>query len=223
MCASQAAARRASRGTVRLADREDSPDTTEASASSDEPLDSTRELLERARNGDRAALEQVFAHHLPKLKRWASGRLPRWARDISDTPDLVQETVLQTFKRIEDFEPRGEGALQAYLRQALINRVRTEFRRAGRRPSVEELDSQEEAEGTSPLETAIGQETVEHYETALSRLRSEERDAIISRVEFGLTYQEIADAFDKPSMDAARKAVVRALMRLAEEMRRLRE
>ena len=113
--------------------------------------------------------------------------------------------------------------MQAYLRQALINRVRTEFRRTGRRPSMEELDSQEEAQGTSPLEAAIGQETVEHYETALSRLRPAERDAIISRVEFGLTYQEIADALDKPSMDAARKAVVRALMRLAAEMKRLRE
>ena len=188
-----------------------------------EPLDSTFELLQRARHGDRDALEQVFARHIPALQRWASGRLPRWARDISDTPDLVQETVLQTFKRIEDFEPRGEGALQAYLRQALINRIRTEFRRTGRRPGVKELDSQEEAPGTSPLEAAIGQETVEHYETALSRLKPAERAAIISRVEFGLTYQEIADECGKASMDAARKAVVRALVRLAEEMKRLRD
>ncbi len=197
--------------------------TGDADMSASEPLDSTFELLKRARSGDRDALEQVFARHIPMLQRWASGRFPRWARDISDTPDLVQETVLQTFKSIEDFEPRGEGALQAYLRQALLNRIRTEFRRTGRRPSMEELESQEEAQGTSPLEAAIGQETVEHYETALSRLRPEEREAIISRVEFGLTYQEIADAFDKPSMDAARKTVVRALMRLAEQMKRLRE
>lgn len=74
--------------------------------------DTTFHLLQRARGGDRAALNAMFARHIPKLRRWASGRLPRWARDLADTHDLVQDTVLQTFKRIMDaFEPRGEGAL----------------------------------------------------------------------------------------------------------------
>ena len=60
----------------------------------------------------------------------ASGRLPRWARDTADTQDLVQETLFQTFKKIEKFEARGEGALFAYLRQAILNRIRDELRRA---------------------------------------------------------------------------------------------
>src|SRR4029078_9466316 len=96
-------------------------------------LHSSLTLLERARAGDRAALESLVARHLPRLQRWASGRLPRWARDMADTQDLVQETLFQTFKRIEAFEPRGEGALQAYLRQAVLNRIREELRRAKRR------------------------------------------------------------------------------------------
>ena len=58
----------------------------------------------------------------------------------------MQETVLQVFKRLEAFEPRGEGALQAYLRQAVMNRIRNEFRSKGRRPSFEDLDDQAPAD-----------------------------------------------------------------------------
>ena len=184
---------------------------------------STARLLAKARDGDKQALDDLFGRHLPPLQRWASGRLPRWARDITDTQDLVQETALQTFKRIEAFEPRGQGALQAYLRQALLNRIRSEFRHKGRTPGRDPLDSKVEDQGTSPIEAAIGQETLDHYEKALERLKPMERDLIISRVELDLSYQEIADAFEKPSMDAARKATVRALVRLADEMAQLRQ
>jgi len=57
----------------------------------------------------------------------ASGRLPKWARDRANTDELVQKTLIQTFKRIEHFEPRRVGALQAYLRQAVLNRIRNEL------------------------------------------------------------------------------------------------
>jgi RNA polymerase sigma-70 factor (ECF subfamily) len=183
-------------------------------------FDSTFELLEAARKGDREALEHLFARHLKPLQRWASGRLPQWARDLADTDDLVQDTLLQTFKRIEDFEPRRVGALQAYLRQAVLNRLRDELRRKGRQPDAVELNGLERAETQSPLEEAIGREAVESYEQALQRLRPEEREAVIARVEMGYTYEEMAEALAKPTADAARKAAQRALVRLAEEMKR---
>jgi DNA-directed RNA polymerase specialized sigma24 family protein len=103
------------------------PGASASAASTDG--ESTSSLIERARAGDAEALERVFARQRQPLQRWASGRLPKWARDISDTEDLVQETLLQTFKRIGDFEPRRVGALQAYLRQAVLNRIRRWNRR----------------------------------------------------------------------------------------------
>jgi DNA-directed RNA polymerase specialized sigma24 family protein len=78
------------------------------------PLESTFHLISRARAGDRDALERLFARHAGPLQRWASGRLPKWARQLSDTDDLVQDALVQTFKRIGEFEPRGVGALQAW-------------------------------------------------------------------------------------------------------------
>jgi RNA polymerase sigma-70 factor (ECF subfamily) len=140
---------------------------------------------------------------------------------MASTDDLVQETLLQTFKRIEEFEPRGVGALQAYLRQAVLNRIRDELRRKGRKPPSVELDDLDVAGDSSPLEDAIGREAAEHYERALERLRPEDRDAIIGRVELGLSYEELAESLGKPTPDAARKAAQRALVRLAEEMKAL--
>jgi RNA polymerase sigma-70 factor (ECF subfamily) len=184
---------------------------------------STFRLLVRVREGDSTALDELFARYLVPLRRWATGRLPRYARDAADTQDLVQETLLQTFKKIEGFEPLREGALQAYLRQALLNRIRDELRRHRRRPATQGIDTGIPDPGASALEQAIGAEAVERYETALARLKPEEREAIIARVEMGCGYDEMALALGKPTADAARKAAQRALVRLADEMKRARE
>jgi RNA polymerase sigma-70 factor (ECF subfamily) len=183
-------------------------------------LTSTADLLRRARAGDEEALNDLFRRHLPPLRRWARGRLPRWTRDLRDTEDLVQETVAQTLRRLDAFEPRHEGALQAYLRQALINRVRDEVRRLNRYPAAAGLDESDRFAdpSASPLEEAIGKQALERYEAAMQRLKTEERDIIIARVEMQHSYQQIAAAHGKSSPDAARMAVTRALVRLAEEM-----
>ena len=186
-------------------------------------VESTFHLIERARAGDQEALERLFARHLKPLQRWARGRLPRWARDLAETDDLVQDTLVQTFKRIEDFEPRRVGALQAYLRQAVLNRIRNELRRHGRQPPAADLEDMEADSAESPLEQVIGREAVERYEQALQRLTPEQQEAIIGRVEMGYDYEELAEALGKPTSEAARKAAQRALVRLAQEMGRAAE
>jgi RNA polymerase sigma-70 factor, ECF subfamily len=132
----------------------------------------------------------------------------------------VQETVVRAVKRIDRFESRHEGALQAYLRQAIVNRIRDEVRRAKRSPAPSALDDNAAATEASPLEEAIGGEALQRYEAALARLRPEEREAIIARVEMDGSYLDVAVALGKPSPDAARMAVSRALVRLAQEMTR---
>jgi RNA polymerase sigma-70 factor (ECF subfamily) len=192
----------------------------ESEAPSPQDPASTLSLLQRARQGDADALNELCRRHMPSLRRWARGRLPKWTRDLRDTEDLVQETLTQTLRHIDTFEPRHDGALQAYLRQALVNRVRDEVRRVTRRPAgvvLEDHDGYTDP-SASPLEQVIGVEAMERYEAALQRLRPEERELIIARVEMQQSYQQIAGAHGKSSPDAARMAVSRALVRLAEEM-----
>jgi len=182
---------------------------------------STLTLLTRARAGDESALNDLFARYLPGLARWASRRLPPWARQLSDTHDLVQDALVRTFKKVDGFEHRGEGAFLAYLRQVVMNRIRDEIRSAKRLPPQAELDSEIPDPQESPLQQAVGAEALERYEKALAEVSAGERELIIARVELGLSYREIAEIAGKPSPDAARMAVSRAIAGLAKRMQRL--
>jgi RNA polymerase sigma-70 factor (ECF subfamily) len=182
------------------------------------PLESTQQLLDLVRQGDRDALDRLYARCLPPLRRWARGRLPAAARGALDTQDLVQDTVVNSLRRLDQFDSRHEGALQAYLRQAVLNRIRDEARRFSRRPVQAELSESFQSEGASPLDIAIGREGVERYEAALQRLRPADREAIIGRLELQHDYQELAIILGKPNANAARVAVTRALARLMEQL-----
>ena len=175
------------------------------------------ELLARARAGDDEALNDLCARYLPRLQRWAHGRLPSWARGALDTHDIVQDTLAQVVQRLGSFEPRHDGAFQAYLHQSLLNRVRDQIRWAQRRPT-DALATDRPAEGPSPFEEAIGSEAVARYEAALLRLKAADREAIIARIELGLPYPDVARALGKPTVAAAHVAVSRALVKLAKEM-----
>jgi RNA polymerase sigma-70 factor (ECF subfamily) len=181
-------------------------------------MDSTAALLARVRGGDGAAREALFQRYLPLLRRWAHGRLPARARGLSDTDDLVQMTLIRALNHVEDFESRHEGAFLAYLRQILLNQVRDEIRKTNRRPSGEEIGDDLQDPGPSPLDQTIGRQAVERYEAALATLPKDQQQAVIMRLELGMTYEEIALAVGRPTANAARKMVERAIARLAEQM-----
>jgi RNA polymerase sigma-70 factor (ECF subfamily) len=180
--------------------------------------ESSFELIERAQAGDSTALERLLERYRPRLQRWASGRLPRYARDMADTEDLVQDALIGTVRNFKAFEHRAEWALQAYLRRAVTNRIRDELRKVQSRPRRDELPADAEARDLSPLQAAVGRETFAQYEKALEALGEAEREAVIARVELGSSYEEIAALLDKPSADAARMTVSRALTKLAQVM-----
>ena len=180
----------------------------------------TLALLRRARDGDRDALDGLFARLLPSLRRWAHGRLPGGVRDLSDTADLVQHAIVGALRHLDRFEPRRRDALRAYLRQAIRNRVLDELRRHGRRPLHVPIDGANLAAeaGLSPLARLLSREQEERFHRAIDRLRAEDRELVIARLDLGYNYSQIALATGRPSPDAARMAVHRALLRLAEEM-----
>ena len=177
--------------------------------------ESSFELIERAQSGDAAALTRLLERYRPRLRRWASGRLPRYAREISDTEDLVQDVLLGTFRNFQKFENRDEWALQKYLRRAVMNRVRTELERFANRPRAETMPEDMASPELSPLQRALGAETFARYDAALSQLSEPEQEAVIARLELGCTFQEVALLLGKPSEDAARMTVTRAVEKVA--------
>ena len=105
-----------------------------------EAEDATLVLIARAREGDVNALNDLCTRYLPRLTRWAHGRLPAGARGAIDTHDVVQETLAHVVRRLPAFEPRHEGAFQGYVRRALLNRIRDEARKLGRKGPPEPLN-----------------------------------------------------------------------------------
>lgn len=181
----------------------------------------SRELLRRAQEGDTQALNRLFGRYMPPLRRLAHRRVPAWARNAMDTGDLVQDTILQAFKRLKFFEPRRDGALLGYLRRSLLNRIRDQFRWASRHPGSVELDDTTADEGASPLELTISEEERERYRAGLAKLRPADREAIVGRVELGYSYEQLALVLRKPTPEAARLAVRRALVKLGEQMQQI--
>jgi RNA polymerase sigma-70 factor (ECF subfamily) len=183
------------------------------------PLDSTAVLLGRIHAGDVTARDRLLSRYAPVLRRWAHGRLPASARGMADTDDLVQVSLVGAWNRLGMFEHLGRGSFLAYLRRCVLNAIRQEIRRSRRRPAGVEMAC-EPADGVrSVVEEAIGRETLERYEAALLELGEERREAAMLRLEFGWSYQEIADALGKKNANVARMLVVRALAVLAERMR----
>jgi RNA polymerase sigma factor (sigma-70 family) len=185
---------------------------------SEAQVDQSVTLLLKAQGGDNDALNQLLARYLPRLQRWASGRLPWGLRTMLDTGDLVQDAVVNALPHLDKLEIRTERALLYYLQRAVKNHVIDLHKRARRRPARAEMPECFPAAGISPQEAAIGAEALERYERALASMKNDDRQAIVLRVDRGLPYEEIATQLGKPSADAARMAVTRAIVRLAAKM-----
>ena len=179
---------------------------------------STADLVSRVRRGDERARDQLFGRYLAVLTRFAHGRIPAGARGAQDTDDVVQEALVRALKRIESFEPRRQGSFLAYLKTIVNNMIKDLGRKVGRTPHHEAYEDDVPAGDRDVLDTLVTRQEFEVYLAAMERLRAEQKDAIIQRIEHGKTYQELAEHLGCPTANAARMVVHRALVRLTDEM-----
>jgi RNA polymerase sigma factor (sigma-70 family) len=197
--------------------------TQSAFRASEEDLESSISLLHRAQAGDRGALGTLYDRYFPRLSRWASGRLSPGAHHLQETSDIVQEVLIQFFAKVQAIQLRHDAALMAYLRTAILNRIRDASRRAARRPEGHAPASLRESAlkspSPTPFETCLAADTAERYEEALGLLEEDERAAVILRVEMDYSNAEIAAALESVSVDAARMFTHRAILKLAKAMK----
>jgi RNA polymerase sigma factor (sigma-70 family) len=180
---------------------------------------SSLRLLRRAQAGETSATNLLFQRQWVALLRWAHGRLPRYARAVADTADIVQDAILQTFRRLSLIEPRGPQTLQVYLRRAVQNRIKDELRRVARRPDVPLLEPDTFADAAAPPDVAfLRAQDAERYKRALATLRPSEQELIVGRFELEYSYQQLALMTGRATADAARVALNRAVLKLAEAL-----
>jgi RNA polymerase sigma-70 factor (ECF subfamily) len=178
----------------------------------------TVSLLARARAGDVHARNLLLQRHRPALVRWVHGRLPLRTRDDQDTEDIVQRSLIRALEPMERFEPRHEGAFLAYLCKVAQNLMLDDHRKVQRRPERVELEEHHADAGPTPLDLVVDGDELEHYEEALLRLPEDFRVAIRLRLELDYSYAEMAKAMERPTENAARLLLQRAVKRLVREM-----
>jgi len=179
---------------------------------------STTSLLNMIREGKEHCRDELYRRCLPMMLHFAKGRLPSNCRDSADTEDLVQVTLMRSLKQLDNFEAHQSGAFFAYLRTIMLNAVRDEIRKKSNNLNTIDAEKVPLAAKDSVVATAIGLQTLDAYEIALSKLTEKIREAVILRIEFDLSYEEIAIELELASSDTARMRVTRGLTQLAELM-----
>ncbi len=178
----------------------------------------THELLRRIRAGSDEAQQALYQRCLPLLQRWAHGRLPRGVRDVADTDDLVQVTLMRALKHLGEVQSDASGSFLAYLRQILLNEVRGEMRKRrvrGEQLDVSTLELADEQD--SAIEQLVGRDRLRAYESALASLGQRQQELILMRLEFGMSFPEIALETGEAA-DTVRMAITRALKVLTERI-----
>lgn len=203
--------------------------------SSDPALTQTMDLLRRAQDGSREALDALFARYYERVRRIVRLRLGRGLRSRLDSGDILQETFLDALASFERFEMRAESAFIQWLARIAEHRIRdaADYHGAQKRARGREISLDAPFEGdhgvvdqatsdpTPPEHAARGEQTA-LVEECLGDLPEEYRELIILRDYVGSSWDEIAEQTGRPSPDAARMKHATAVLELAKLMRQAR-
>ncbi len=138
------------------------------------------ELINRIRQGDGAAAEELVRRWYPSVLRYCRWRL----RSGEAAADLTQETFLRLFRSLDGY--RREGKFKAYLFAIASRLCIDEDRRAPLYPL-------EEADGAEGERDALRQlEDRDEIGRLLAQLPPEQREAVLLRYGEGLSYRDIA-------------------------------
>ena len=194
--------------------------------------DETGELIQRARQGDEAAMERLVALHADRLKRFIREELGDRLRRRMESRDVMQQVCLDAIRGLDRFTDRGPDSFYAWLRTIALNRIRDEDRKAfqtKKRAGAGEMRSADLARDgsmaglldrlsgsfTTPSRAADRADRVRLLEAALARLAPDRREVIRLRYLQQRSVAETAGIMGR-SEQAVRSLCVRALIHLRE-------
>ncbi len=179
-----------------------------------EPANSSPALIRRAQSGDRQAFEELVHLYLERVERVIAQRLRDHQMKNVDVGDVLQETLLRSYRGVTRFEWRGEESFLRWL-GGIVENVVLEIARRGARHPVFQLEHDVSADKISPGRAMRQEERFDRLHEAIKNLSPEYRDVIVlSRIE-GLTFEEIAGRMNR-SPAAVKQLLWRALKKLKE-------
>jgi RNA polymerase sigma-70 factor (ECF subfamily) len=189
------------------------------------------DLIERARAGDRQALDALLARHRDRLRRMVEVRLDTRLRARLDASDVVQDAYVEVVERLDEYLRDPKLPLFLWLRLVVGERLLklhrhhlgTQMRDAGREVSLylgslpaassAALAAQLLGRQTSPTQAAVRAERMLRVQKALNALDPMDREVLSLRHFEEMTLAETALSLGIAEAAAA-KRYVRALKRL---------
>jgi RNA polymerase sigma-70 factor (ECF subfamily) len=188
-------------------------------------------LLTRAAHGDEAAIERLFAQHLPGIKLSIERRLRPQVQPRFDASDIVQETHHVARRQLADYLQRRPMPFGLWLfktaHQRLIDYERAHLRSA-RRTVERELPLPDESSmavaellidtRSSPSDVAVRREQGRVVRRCLAQLADIDREILLLRIFEGMTNAQVAALLELPG-ETTKKRFTRALLRAKQLLR----
>ena len=198
--------------------------------------DNERELIAKATSGDRASLERLLLAHYGRLAQHIALKLPASVQGVVGVDDILQQTFMQAFRDIGNFQPRSASSFSGWLKTIAEHRMldtvkalKRKKRGGDRRQVQRQADSQAScvadlvemlsAGRHTPSQSIARREAVQAVQVAIAGLPGDQRDAIRLRFLGGKSLQETADAMGR-SPDAVRGLIHRAKQELRDALGR---
>ncbi len=168
------------------------------------------ELVDRARNGDSGAMDQLVIRHHASAFRIALGIL----RDEDGAADVTQDAFLKAFRALDGF--RGDASFRTWLLTITANEARGALRKLGRRKETGLEAAGPVAVSQETAEVALLKaEEAERVKTLLEDLPEKQRQAVTLRIFEGMSFKEVG-ALIGSSEGAARVNYHHGIRRLRE-------
>jgi RNA polymerase sigma-70 factor (ECF subfamily) len=186
----------------------------------------TRRLLQLGRGGDAAAFEELFRRHRAFVRQVIDSRLDDRLRARVDPSDIVQETQMEAFRKLDDYLDREPMPFRLWLRHTAYERLLMAHRRhlgAKRRSVRNEFPLPENsslslaapflARGATPSQLVSRRELVARIRQVMQQLAEPDREILILRNLEQLSNQETAQVLAIAPATASQR-YGRALLRL---------
>jgi RNA polymerase sigma-70 factor, ECF subfamily len=192
------------------------------------PSNETQALLDRVRDGNPAAFEELFKRHRGRLLKAIAMRIDRRLAARVDASDVLQDTYLEAFRRLPKYLSHGEMPFYLWLlwiaREKVLELHRrhlgAEKRAVHREVPLLPVDSSASfvsciiaGREPSPSQAFAKSELAECLRKALGQLDTDDRDLILWRHFEQLSARDMAQLL-QISEAAAGKRYIRAVERL---------
>jgi RNA polymerase sigma-70 factor (ECF subfamily) len=190
----------------------------------------TGELLDGAKGGDAAAVDQLLGRHRESLRRMIDLRMDRAIGRRVDASDIVQDVLIEANRRLNDYLANPVMPFHLWLRQLAKDRIIDLHRRhrvAAKRSvdreqalavprldqSTYDLAAQLCDRELTPAEAATWRELERRFQDAVEELDEHDREVVLMRHFEQLSNSEVAQALGL-SEPAAGMRYLRAMRRL---------